>query len=179
MLASASPRNPNVVIRLKSEKSLSFEVAKRSQSRGRSEACHRNDQEIKSLERKRQVTYLDPATIVLDLERFQTAFFQDDFDQRRTGIEAVFDELLEGVRGPVNDLASRDPIYDILLETNDGTSLCLQKPLMPILIFFFLMFLVFSIPLLLHVRLLESDLTFPRSQGLFVVLVHCREAYSD
>jgi hypothetical protein len=65
--------------------------------------------------------HLDSASVVLYLKQFHTAFLDGDANGRGACIQAVFEQLLEGRRGPVYDLKSGGK-QGQLSETVRGTS---------------------------------------------------------
>jgi hypothetical protein len=59
-------------------------------------------------EGERQLIAGDAAAVVLDLHAAHAAFVERHRDARRTGVEAVFEQLLQHRGGPLDDFAGRD-----------------------------------------------------------------------
>ena len=89
MLASASPRKPRLATRSRSLErgDLAGGVAR---------------------ERERQLLARDAAAVVGDLDELRAAARELDGDLARAGVEAVFEQFLEGGGGALDDFAGGD-----------------------------------------------------------------------
>ena len=59
------------------------------------------------------------AAVVADARETHAARFDFDFDTLRAGVEAVFNQLLDDGRRPLDDLAGRDLIDEVVVEDAD------------------------------------------------------------
>ena len=67
-----------------------------------------------SLKREYRVVPAHPLAVVADSHQAAAAEFDVDLDASSTGVDGVFDKLLDHGRGPLDDLASRDLICQII-----------------------------------------------------------------
>lgn len=88
--AKASPRNPYVVRRDRSENVDSFEVVKRSARMGRSSFCTYECVECGRTWNERQ-THAYSTSIVLDLKQFHATIFDSDAYRCSASVQTVFE----------------------------------------------------------------------------------------
>ncbi len=59
--------------------------------------------------------------IVGDLEQFEPAFLDQDFDGRGARVDGIFEQFLERVHGSHDDLAGGDLVDDILIQSLESS----------------------------------------------------------
>jgi len=52
-------------------------------------------------------------SVVSDLKELESAFFDENIDLRRVGIDRVFDEFFQGVGGALDDFAGSNFVDDL------------------------------------------------------------------
>ena len=70
-------------------------------------------------ESRRDVFGFDAGPVVADLNELDAAGLDGDGDLRCTGIDGVFQKLLDHRRGPLDDLARRDQLCRVLIQNMD------------------------------------------------------------
>lgn len=66
------------------------------------------------------MTYIDPASIVRDLQQFQPTFLGDNLERCGARVDRIFDELLQGVHWGDNDLPGCDLVDNVLVQRTDA-----------------------------------------------------------
>lgn len=65
-------------------------------------------------------THPDPRPVILYLQQLRSPLLDRDPNRRRARVERVFDELLERVRGALDDLAPRMGLVGLLASAGGG-----------------------------------------------------------
>jgi len=116
-------------MRLRSSNACSLLVAKRSQTSGRSSRCGAQRAEARGGPRRvsrgecgpdadvgRLWPHRDAVAVVLDLQQLHAAVLDGHGHGGGAGVEAVLQHLLDGVGGPVEDLAGGDAVHHGLVQ---------------------------------------------------------------
>ena len=82
-------------------------------------------------QRQRQLGFGNPAAIVAHARQPHAAGFDFHLDALRAGVEAVFHQLLDDGRRPLDDLAGRDLVDEMAVEDADGHGARSLPPTMP------------------------------------------------